>query len=347
MLLEGIFLPLTTPFHSDGRLFLHKLATNVEHYSRTQAAGMLVLGQAGEASGLTDAEAHKVLEIAMGTAADEKVMVAVVGRDSVSATLMHAKLAAGLRYDAVAIGAPKYAGETPLRREVAMYFKAIADQSELPVVLLSDHDNSIEVDLIAELATHANILGVIDHRASPSHISNLLRLTSAVSRVATVTSTFTAVTNRMLRQAASPRAGNLVSAESLSGGIAVLAPPVPAVKTRTKNVGFQILTSSASGMLGAWNAGALGATPRLGACAPQACCEVWQAFKDGDPALAEEKQHRILPAAALVEGWSGIASLKFGCDLNAYFGGLPRLPLLPLTAEDRAKVEAALAGLKN
>jgi len=58
MLLEGIFLPLTTPFHPDGRLFLHKLALNVEHYSRTQAAGMLVLGQTGEAEGLIDVEAR-------------------------------------------------------------------------------------------------------------------------------------------------------------------------------------------------------------------------------------------------------------------------------------------------
>jgi len=33
--------------------------------------------------------------------------------------------------------------------------------------------------------------------------------------------------------------------------------------------------------------------------------------------------------------------------LNAYFGGLPRLPLLPLSAGDRLQVEAALAGLKS
>ena len=66
-----------------------------------------------------------------------------------------------------------------------------------------------------------------------------------------------------------------------------------------------------------------------------------------DPALAEEKQHRILTAAALVEGWRGIAALKYGCDLNAYFGGLARLPLLPLDGEERKQVEAALAGLKN
>ena len=100
-------------------------------------------------------------------------------------------------------------------------------------------------------------------------------------------------------------------------------------------------------MLDAWIAGAVGAVPTLGACAPQACCEVWQAFKDGDPALAAEKQHRILKAAKLVEGWRGISALKYGCDLNSYYGGRARLPLLPLSDAERSAVEGALAGLKN
>jgi dihydrodipicolinate synthase/N-acetylneuraminate lyase len=100
-------------------------------------------------------------------------------------------------------------------------------------------------------------------------------------------------------------------------------------------------------MLQAWDNGATGALPRLAACAPQACCEVWQAFKDGDPALAAEKQERVRLAGDLMEGSSGIATLKYGCDLNAYFGGTPRLPLLPLRADHREAVERLLGGLKN
>ena len=347
MLLEGIFLPLTTPFHPDGRLFLHKLASNVEHYSRTQAAGMVVLGQAGEAAGLTDIEARQVMEAAIGAAADEKVMIASIGQQSVLATLLLAKAAANLRYDAVAVGAPEFVSDTSLRQEVVTYFHAVADQSKLPLVLLSDSDRPLDVALIAVLAGHPNILGVVDNQISTSRASALVTATADVSRLVTVTSTFAAATGRMLRQTVPGRAGNFVPADTLSGGLAVAAPPVPAVKTRTKKIGFQILTAATSRMLEAWNAGASGAVPRLAACAPQACCEVWQAFKDGDPALAAEKQDRILAAAAMVEGWPGIAALKYGCDLNAYFGGLARLPLLPLSAEQRLRVEAALAGLKN
>ena len=106
MLLEGIFLPLTTPFYPDGRVYLRKLEANVEHYSRTPVAGMLVLGDAGEADGLTDAEARAVLEAAIAFAGVEKVMVAGVSRGSVVATLELAGVAAAAGYDAVAVGTP-------------------------------------------------------------------------------------------------------------------------------------------------------------------------------------------------------------------------------------------------
>jgi dihydrodipicolinate synthase/N-acetylneuraminate lyase len=346
MLLEGIFLPLTTPFHPDGRLYLSKLAANVERYSRTPAAGMLVLGRTGEADGLTDAERREVLTAAIGAAASEKVMIANVGRASVRATLELAEVAAKAGYDAVAVEAPEFAGAAAMRLELLTYFRAVADQSALPVVLLSERERSLPVEAIAELAEHPGIIGVVDARSLATRVAELLTATAVVSREVTVTATFAAVTGRMSREMQA--AGSFVSAESLGGGGAAVAAPVRrSLKTRTKRVGFQVLGASTSGMLEAWNAGAAGAVPRLGACAPQACCEVWQAFRDGDPALAAEKQDRVLRIGDLVEGWAGIAALKYGCDLNGYFGGRARLPLLGLTEAQRAMVERELGGLRN
>jgi 4-hydroxy-2-oxoglutarate aldolase len=34
-------------------------------------------------------------------------------------------------------------------------------------------------------------------------------------------------------------------------------------------------------------------------------------------------------------------------DLNGYYGGTPRLPMLPLTAEQKAEVERLMADIKN
>src|ERR1700694_2602844 len=106
MLLEGLFLPLTTPFYLDGRLNLRKLEHNVDRYSKTPAAGLAVLSEAGDATLLSDEETREALQSAMELAAPEKVMLAGVSRDSVVATVALAKFASGLGYDAVLVGVP-------------------------------------------------------------------------------------------------------------------------------------------------------------------------------------------------------------------------------------------------
>jgi len=100
-------------------------------------------------------------------------------------------------------------------------------------------------------------------------------------------------------------------------------------------------------MLEGLRAGAVGAMPAFAASAPQACYEVLAAWKDGDGGLAQEKQVRLQGVAERVEEELGVAGIKFGCDLNGYFGGRPRLPLLPLTGEERAEIEALMQGLRN
>ena len=348
MLLEGIFLPLTTPFYPDGRVYLRKMEHNVGRYSLTPAAGMLVLGEAGEADGLTDEEARQVLVAAVGAAADEKVMIAGVSRGSVFATLALSTAASAAGYDAVAVRGPESVQGDGLRLERMTYFRAVADAAALPVVLVSDRARPLSVEEMAELAQHPNVIGAI-MQGHVDRVAELRAATSEVSRAVTVTSVFHAVTGRMQRANAAVEPGTFVSAESLSGGGAALAvaPPKPALKTRSKRVGFQLLAATTADMLATWKAGAAGAVPRLGACAPQGCYEVWQAFKDDDLPLAEEKQARVRAAAVLMESSSAVAAVKYGCDWNGYFGGRPRLPLLALDADARAKVEAVLGGLRN
>src|ERR1039458_9388381 len=87
MLLEGIFPAITTPFYPDGRLYLRKLEHNVERYSRTPCAGMVVLGSTGEAVMLGDEETRDVLRHAASAAAPDKILLAGVARESLSENL--------------------------------------------------------------------------------------------------------------------------------------------------------------------------------------------------------------------------------------------------------------------
>ena len=108
-----------------------------------------------------------------------------------------------------------------------------------------------------------------------------------------------------------------------------------------------MLCGSAQTLLPSLAAGATGGILAMAAFAPQACAEIYMAWKDRDPKVAEEKQQRVVDAADLVCGRLGIPGVKYGCDLNGYYGGTARLPLLPLTAEERQQVEDRLSNIRQ
>jgi hypothetical protein len=39
--------------------------------------------------------------------------------------------------------------------------------------------------------------------------------------------------------------------------------------------------------------------------------------------------------------------VKHACDFNGYYGGRARLPLLPVTGQEKAEIEGLLAGIRN
>ena len=346
MLLEGLYLPIATPFYPDGRLNLRKIEHNVDRYSRTPAAGLAVLSDVGEPAMLSDAETRDALSAAILLAADTKVMLAGISRSSVLGTLELAEFAATAGYDAVLVKRPDATEDRP--QELLTYFQAIADRSPLPVVLYSARSAVLPVDAVAALATHPQIIGIVDEDGAARRIAQLREATATVSREVTVTTVFAAVTRRMLAIKEAAGAATFVSAESLGGGAAVAtAPPKATIKTRTKGVSFQIVTANSTGMLEGLRAGAAGAMPAFATSAPQAAYEVYAAWKDGDQPLADAKQSRLTPAIALIETELGLAGIRYASELTGYFGGRPRLPLLPLSGEARERVERVMKGIRN
>src|ERR1700692_2041783 len=103
MLIEGIFAAITTPFYPDERVYYRKLEANVARYSRTQLAGMVVLGLTGEAPAPGDGEPRDILVTAAEAAAPEKVLIAGVNRESLRSVIELAEAAAKFQYDAVLV----------------------------------------------------------------------------------------------------------------------------------------------------------------------------------------------------------------------------------------------------
>ena len=107
MLLSGIFPPITTPFYPDGKVYYKKLEANVERYSRTPVAGIVVLGSTGEAILLSDEEQREVLKTARATVANQRFDRRDRHRVG-QRTLRLTEYAAELGYDIAMVRTPHY-----------------------------------------------------------------------------------------------------------------------------------------------------------------------------------------------------------------------------------------------
>src|SRR3954447_7229996 len=223
MLLHGVLPPITTPFYPDGNVYYKKLEHNVERYSRTPVAGLVVLGSTGEAIMLSDQERRDVLKVARDVAAANKVLIAGTGIESAIETLRLTEYAAELGYDIAMVRTPHYYKKQMASANLLAFYRTIADRSPLPVIIYNfpqatGYDMPAEV--VIELAEHPNLIGIKESSGDVEKVRKIVKGTRHIKRSATVTETFDAVTPRMLAGAVaeSQSSGELVPVGALSSG---------------------------------------------------------------------------------------------------------------------------------
>jgi 4-hydroxy-2-oxoglutarate aldolase len=372
VLLSGIFPPITTPFYPDGEVYYKKIESNVERYSRTPVAGIVVQGSTGEAVMLSDQERRDVLKAALSGAAPNKVMIAGTGSESAHETLALSDYAAELGYDAAMVRTPHFYKKQMLPANMMAFYRTVADRSALPIIIYNFPQATgydIPAEVVIELAGHPNVIAIKESSGNLEKVKQMVEGTRSTGgkRQVTVTDTFEAVTPRMLKAAVAERekeSMELVSVASLAGSakteitkssqeIAAQKPSSSAVtmvgklKTRQKEVGFQVMVGAAHQLEASLALGAVGAILAFACPAPMACYEIYAALKGGDAVLAREKQERLRLAAQRVVGEFGVPGVKHGMDINGYFGGPSRLPFLPLSGEDRLDIEKLMTGIKS
>ncbi len=123
---------------------------------------------------------------------------------------------------------------------------------------------------------------------------------------------------------------NIAGLKDSSGNIALQAE----VRRRTPGR-FNLLVGSAPTLLASLIHGACGGIVAVAGVLPGLTVELYEAFRAGDWKRAAELQERLSPPAAAVTTQFGVPGLKAAMDLMGYVGGYPRLPLLPLSPEQR------------
>lgn len=134
---------------------------------------------------------------------------------------------------------------------------------------------------------------------------------------------------------------NVVGIKDSSGNVPQLAEII-----RTSPPDFMVFPGAATVVLPALALGAAGAILQVACFVPELAVQVVREFDAGDLAAARRTNNRLLAIHDAI-GRHGVPASKAAMDLRGYYGGPPRLPLLPPTQEQVAAFRAALesAGL--
>jgi 4-hydroxy-2-oxoglutarate aldolase len=89
--------------------------------------------------------------------------------------------------------------------------------------------------------------------------------------------------------------------------------------------------------------GAIGGVLSIANYLPEMCCELHALHVAGKKEEAEKLDARARALSANAAGKAGVAGVKAAMDVRGYFGGDPRLPLLPLGEKEKSELRAALA----
>ena len=106
---------------------------------------------------------------------------------------------------------------------------------------------------------------------------------------------------------------------------------------------FCVLSGTISTLFTGLCLGTTGGVVSLANAFPNACVELYEAFKSGNIDKARQHHHKLFTLNQSVSGKAGVAGVKYSSELGGYYGGPPRLPLLPLKDEDKKAIKDAVA----
>ena len=188
MKLTGVFAPITTPFDERGDVDAAAAAANVRALIDAGVRGIVVTGSTGEAPLVDDTERATLLAAVRRAAPDSTVLMGI-GAESTRRTVTRARAAGDAGADAVLCVAPHYFGAGAMTdAALRAHYHAVADASPVPVMLYTIPKYmhfALSAALVAELASHRNIVGIKDSSGDLAILGGYLTSQSAAFTVFT------------------------------------------------------------------------------------------------------------------------------------------------------------------
>lgn len=105
---------------------------------------------------------------------------------------------------------------------------------------------------------------------------------------------------------------------------------------------FSVMVGTAGVLFSALTIGCVGGVCALANVAPEACVRIFDLVKADDLDAARELQLKMIPVNQALTATYGVPGLKTAMDMLGYFGGDPRLPLLPSSEQERSEIKNIL-----
>ncbi|WP_201501330.1 4-hydroxy-tetrahydrodipicolinate synthase [Psychrobacter cibarius] len=176
MNINGILVPIVTPFDSNGNVDAQKLKTLVEAFIDKGVAGIVACGTTGEYYTFSAVERELVLTTTAEAAKDKVTLIAGINSLSTDHSIELSAQAKALGYDGLMLSATPYS--LPEQDGIIAHFEKVADASELPIIMYNFPARvgvAIEFDTVAHLAKHPNIVGVKESSGDFSHALRMLQ----------------------------------------------------------------------------------------------------------------------------------------------------------------------------
>ncbi|MBF9152623.1 4-hydroxy-tetrahydrodipicolinate synthase [Novosphingobium jiangmenense] len=290
---SGSIPALVTPFR-DGAFDEKAFRRLVDWQIENGSSGLVPCGTTGEASTLSNAEHHRVIEVCVEQAAGRVPVIAGCGSNDTMNALLHMNFSKKCGAQAALCVAPYY--NRPSQAGIIAHFSYLAEHNELPIVLYNVPGRTVTdilPETVCELAKRypEKIIGIKDASGDLSRVTD-------------------------------HRMGIGKHFCQLSGDDELALP--------------------------ANAAGSVGCISVTANVAPKLCAEFQAACAANDLEKARELNDKLYPLHYAMFSDASPAPVKYA--LSRVFEGIGdelRLPLVPASAEARAKVDAALehAGL--
>ena len=159
----GSYVALVTPMFDDGEIDYAALRELVDFHIQQGTHGIVSVGTTGESATLPFDEHIEVVKQTVAAAAGRTKIIAGSGANSTSEAIFLSEQMAGLGIDGFLSVVPYY--NKPQQKGMIAHFEAIADATDLPVILYNVPGRTVAdmlPETVAVLAKHPKIVGLKD-----------------------------------------------------------------------------------------------------------------------------------------------------------------------------------------